>query len=167
MTIWIGETARGSEPRKPSLKTQSRKGYKMNTQKKCWELVKDKLKSRISDLTKLWALYLEDREKSDENLGNMYEYGLSFDYVAPNTFEKQRRGYFRYQLSWGGPADEFRIYAAYDLKPYTIQYWYMDWFDGAGKILYGKDFKLIAEIFEMFFVDSSTAQEAYKKAIKE
>ena len=138
----------------------------MDTQKKCKELVSSELKSRIEDLSKLWKLYLEDSEKSDENLGNMYEYGLGFDYVAPNTFEKQRRGYFRYQLSWGGPSDEFRIYADYELKPYKIEYWYLDWYDGAKKILYGKNYKLLAEIFESFFVDSGTAQDVFKKAIE-
>lgn len=132
--------------------------------KKCKDLVKQNLKDRIDDLNKLWKLYLKDSEKSDDNLGNMYEYGLSFDYVAPGTFEKQRRGYFRYQLSWGGPSDEFRIYADYDLKPYKIEYWYMNWFDGACKILYGKNYQLIAEIFQSFFVDSGTAQDIYKKA---
>jgi hypothetical protein len=62
------------------------------------------------------------------------EYGLSFDYVAPGTFNHQREGYWRYQLSWGGPSDEFRFYASSpNGECYKIQYWFMDWFDGAHK----------------------------------
>lgn len=62
------------------------------------------------------------------------EYGLSFDYVAPGTFERQREGYWRYQLSWGGPSDEFRFYASDPQSDcYKIQYWFLDWFDGAHK----------------------------------
>lgn len=132
--------------------------------KTCKDKVKDKLKSRMEDLTKLWKLYLEDSKKSDEDLGNMYDYGLSFDYVTSNTFKGQKRGYFRYQLSWGGPSDEFRFYVDYDLKPYKIEYWFLDWFDGAYKILYGKNYQLLAEIFQMFFVDSGTAQQKHKEA---
>tara|TARA_R100001443_G_scaffold116608_1_gene137539 strand:- start:13442 stop:13792 length:351 start_codon:yes stop_codon:yes gene_type:complete len=52
---------------------------------------------------------------------------LSFDYVEPNTFEGQEVGYYRYQMSWGGPSDEFRMYDNSD----KIQYWFLDWFDGA------------------------------------
>ena len=65
-------------------------------------------------------------------------YGLSWDYVEPNTFDGQERGYFRYQLSWGGPADEFRIFLTYSPTQYGhhldidfIEYWFLDWYDGA------------------------------------
>lgn len=57
---------------------------------------------------------------------------LSWDYVEPGTFEDQEEGYYRLQLSWGGPSDEFRIYTIADtLEVDVIEYWYMDWFDGA------------------------------------
>jgi hypothetical protein len=57
--------------------------------------------------------------------------GLCFDYVDPNTFNDQREGYWRWQLSWGGPGDEFRIYINPDKSVHRIEYWYLDWFDGA------------------------------------
>ena len=57
--------------------------------------------------------------------------GLCFDYVDPNTFTDQREGYWRWQLSWGGPGDEFRIYVNPDKSVHRIEYWYMDWYDGA------------------------------------
>lgn len=135
--------------------------------KTCKERVKKNLQGRIEDLQKLWKLYLEDGEKSDDDLGNMYEYGLGFDYIASGTFKGQKRGYFCYQLSWGGPSDEFRIYADYDLKPYKIEYWFFDWYHGVYKILYGRNFKLLAEIFQRFFVANGTAEDKYKKATQE
>jgi hypothetical protein len=149
-------------------------------EQKCKDLVAINLKSRIEDLKILWNLFNSDSESNDENLGNMYEYGLAFDYVAPNTFNGQRKGYFRYQLSWGGPSDEFRFFAhpilssldSYYSNAITrisgwelekIEYWYLDWFDGANKKLTGKNLTLITEIFQSFFVDSESATNVYLK----
>tara|TARA_R110002020_G_C15734110_1_gene724415 strand:+ start:40 stop:474 length:435 start_codon:yes stop_codon:yes gene_type:complete len=58
-------------------------------------------------------------------------YGLCFDYVEKGTFTDQERGYFRFQISWGGPSDEFRIYVDYDKQITHIDYWFLDWGDGA------------------------------------
>ena len=55
-----------------------------------------------------------------------HEYGLSFDYVEADTFDNQPKGYHRFQISWGGPSDELRFYSLD-----RVEYWYMDWFDGA------------------------------------
>ena len=78
----------------------------------------------------------------------MNERGLSFDYVEPNTFNDQTRGYWRFQLSWGGPSDEFRIYTdIFTNKIHYIEYWYMDWFDGA-KV--NADDDIILDICNMF-----------------
>ena len=70
--------------------------------------------------------HFEDRLKDLHTLE-----GLCFDYVDPNTFNNQREGYWRWQLSWGGPGDEFRIYVNPDKSVHRIEYWYMDWYDGA------------------------------------
>ena len=70
--------------------------------------------------------HLEDRLKELHTVE-----GLCFDYVDPNTFNDQREGYWRWQLSWGGPGDEFRIYVNPDKSVHRIEYWYMDWYDGA------------------------------------
>lgn len=122
----------------------------MERQPTCKERAKPHLKSALHDIRKLWNLYQNDPEAYDEELGSFPEYGLSFDYVAPYTFERQRRGYFRYQLSWGGPSDEFRFYTDENLNPIRIEYWFLDWFDGAKIILHGKDFDLLDEIFQDF-----------------
>ena len=63
-----------------------------------------------------------------------------FDYVNSNALswdwvdaeDEKNPGYYRLQLSWGGPSDEFRIYTIGDtLDIDCINYHYMDWFDGA------------------------------------
>ncbi len=74
--------------------------------------------------------HLEDRLKEIHTVE-----GLCFDYVDPNTFNDQKEGYWRWQLSWGGPGDEFRIYINPDKSVHRIEYWYLDWFDGAHVIL--------------------------------
>ena len=57
--------------------------------------------------------------------------GLSFDYVAPHTFTDQAEGYWRWQFSWGGPSDELRAFVNRDDSIHRLEYWYMDWYDGA------------------------------------
>ena len=103
------------------------------------------------------------------DLGSLFDYGLSFDYVAPQTFNDQLEGYFRYQLSWGGPSDEFRIYAnrisEYDWSIYKIEYWFLDWFDGAKINVTGETF--FDELLESFFMDSGTFDHVYNEAIKD
>ena len=106
----------------------------------CESRINEHLESRLDDLRRLWSAYTnagqecaeceglgedEDGQECAEcegsgridedgnvpDLGNIFEYGLSFDYVTPGTFKSQVGGYFRYQLSWGGPSDEIRFYA--------------------------------------------------------
>lgn len=122
----------------------------MEEKRKCKARVSEHLKGRLQDLQRLWKAYCKDGEGDVEDLGNIFEYGLCFDYVALGTFGKQRKGYFRYQLSWGGPSDEFRFFCGPELQPYRIEYWFMDWFDGARRILKGKNEILLLEIWEWF-----------------
>ena len=88
-------------------------------EKKCIDLVQGQFEGRLEDL--------KVTDPDDEN----YTGGLCFDYVEPETFEDQLEGYWRWQLSWGGPADEFRIYVNPDKSVHRIEYWYLDWWDGA------------------------------------
>lgn len=84
----------------------------------------------------------------DDFFSYMNERGLSFDYVEPNTFNDQTKGYWRFQLSWGGPSEEFRIYTLADTREIKyIEYWFMDWFDGA-KV--DADDDIIQDICNMF-----------------
>ena len=118
----------------------------MNTdrEKTCEERVEDRLGGRLDDLREL--LNAEDNE-TDE-LGSLCDYGLSVDYVAPGTFNDQREGYVRYQLSWGGPSDEFRFFVNPDGSVHRVEYWFLDWFDGAPITLIMDDEQLLLDIYE-------------------
>ena len=67
----------------------------------------------------------------DSEFDALMHNALSFDFVEDD--ENPRAGYWRYQLSWGGPSDEFRIYLDERMKSRIkkIDYHFMDWFDGA------------------------------------
>jgi len=162
---------------------------------KCEDRIQAELESRLDDLHKLWAAYTgqdceacegigENEEgedcpicegtgrtpEEDPDLGNIYEYGLAFDYVAPQTFKDQDEGYFRYQLSYGGPSDEFRIFAhpvPKGFSVYRIEYWFLDWFDGARRTLSGEDRQFIQEIFDGLFVEPETAKFQYDQAMED
>lgn len=128
-----------------------------------WKASKD---GRIHDLRKLFTAYQEgDEDRHSEELGTFTEYGLCFDYVAPGTFTDQREGYWRYQISWGGPSDEFRFYAGGcgDQQPYRISYVFLDWFDGHERALTGRDLELMRDIWT-FFADTGTAESEYRKS---
>ncbi len=135
----------------------------MATQPTCQERVREELQGRIADLSKLWELWKKDPHAYDEDIGNWNEYGLCLDYVAPGTFNNQKRGYLRYQLSWGGPSDEFRFYLDESLNTTRIEYWFLDWFDGAKIILKGRALELLQEIYEDF-KDTETVQAKINEA---
>lgn len=97
----------------------------------CKAMVRQAYTSRMSQVRKLWTLYKKDPEASDEVYGSWNEYGLAFDYVPPGTWEDQKRGYFRYQISYGGPSEEFRFYCDENLFITRCEFWFLDWFDGA------------------------------------
>ena len=56
---------------------------------------------------------------------------LCVDYVEPHTFTDQLEGYWRWQFSWGGPSDELRAYVNEHREIHRLEYWYLDWGDGA------------------------------------
>ena len=93
--------------------------------KTCEDNVEESLKWRLEDLDKLL------NGAAHQTLGRLEDYALCFDYVAPDTFKDQEEGYFRYQISWGGPSDEFRFYFDPQTYIFRFEYWFMDWFDGA------------------------------------
>lgn len=137
----------------------------MSKQPTCEELVDAELKDTLDVLKKLWSLYCEGDEEGDEDYGTLPEYGLSFDYVEPGTFNGQKEGYFRYQLSWGGPSDEFRFFTNPDFSVHRIEYWYLDWYDGAHRVLKDAGLELMNEIFD-WFREGSTVEFEYNKAME-
>ena len=134
-------------------------------QRTCKERIGENLKDTIRTLGKLWKAYQQGREKADCEDGTFLEYGLCFDYVVPEEGRVGREPYFRYQLSWGGPSDEFRFFATFDgrrWRPHRIEYWFLDWFDGARRVLRGKNSELLEDIFAWFDECGST-QSAYRQ----
>jgi len=123
------------------------------TQPTCAELVKDQFNQVEQDYKNAEqyfndydnategeqiAMKVIDKHKGDyfNEYEDLFDYAnqsaLSWDYVEAGTFEDQEDGFYRLQLSWGGPSDEFRIYTIGDtLEIDVIDYHYMDWFDGA------------------------------------
>ncbi|UYL64877.1 MAG: hypothetical protein QIT35_gp81 [Methanophagales virus PBV299] len=109
----------------------------------CKKRIGEAYKETIKDIRRVWRAY---KEQSDEEI---YDYGLCFDFVKEDNEEP----YFRWQLAWGGPAEEFRFYVGPDFEVYKIEFWFMDWFDGAKITLRGRDYELLAEIWDVFFRD--------------
>ena len=110
----------------------------------CQDLVFRKYKARLVDLQaasdyfsieKESARAAHDWHKDLNHYEDYYDYinqlGLCFDFVAANTFDDQPCGYWRWQLSTGGPGDEFRIYTDVDKNIDRVEYVFLDWFDGA------------------------------------
>jgi hypothetical protein len=115
----------------------------------CEKRIDSNLQSRIDDLRCLSTAYREGNGKHDER-GTLAEYGLCFDYVSPSTYDDQKEAFFRYQLSWGGPSDEFRFFVNPDFSCHRIEYWFLDWFDGAHRVLSGDAEALLADLWEWF-----------------
>ena len=93
-----------------------------NTQKQltCKELVNEKFNQVEQDY----------KDASEDLFDYANSTALSWDYVEAE--DEKNPAYYRLQLSWGGPSDEFRIYTIGDtLDIDCIDYHYMDWFDGA------------------------------------
>ena len=127
-------------------------------EKKCIDLVQSEYDYTLTQFKVAYEYFCEDKElrKPNDALDHcedfsqyISEYGLCFDKVEPNTFQDQKLGYWRWHLSWGGPSDEFRIFVDEDKNIYKIEYWYLDWFDGASIIV--KD-SLIYHIIEEYFL---------------
>ncbi len=97
---------------------------------KCADLIQQKFQDRNNDISDIFQLK-NDYQEYDNSYEALNEFGLSIDYIEPNTFEDQEHGYIRYQLSWGGPSDELRFYLDDNKELYKCDYAYMDWFDGA------------------------------------
>ena len=138
-------------------------------QETCQDRIDDRMTSRLGDLKTLWLLYCDDCEAYDDDLGRLDDYALAFDYVAPDTFEDQREGYFRYQISYGGPSSEFRIYAnkrdAYSWTIYRIEFWFLDWFDGASRTLHGDDLVFMEGFVMSYFIDAGSLDHAHNESM--
>lgn len=116
-------------------------------EKTCEERIEAHMRGRIEDLRAILDAMYAGKEEGAEDIGSLYAYGLSVDYVAAGTFKGQEEGYLRYQLSWGGPSDEFRFYLDRNGEPTSIRYHFMDWFDGASR---DADYATVHEWFDWY-----------------
>ena len=93
--------------------------------------------SRHKDLKRFMSNF--DNEEIQEEFNS---YGLSIDVVEPFTFEDQEEPYIRYQISWGGPSEEFRKFDD------RIEFCFLDWF--VGYSLDVSEDETIKELFNYF-----------------
>lgn len=133
------------------------------TQPTCEERIDAHWKSTREELARNWAVYTGEAEPDDETTEeSVDEYGLCFDYVAPGTFDDQAEGFWRYQLSTGGPGDEVRFFASSPGdRCYKIEYWFLDWYDGAHRNVLDDD--LMTTYWE-WFQEGGSVQHVYDEA---
>lgn len=96
------------------------------TEAKCQSRVEERAHGRLGDLCSLLDGVAIDEGYEDTEAA-LSEYGLWFDYVVDGN-------YFRFTLSTGGPHEEIRFFADDNgdcLPGNTIEFWLLDWFDGA------------------------------------
>lgn len=119
----------------------------MGQEKSCESRVWEELQKELY-VFRAYADNPDIMEDGNKELPPFYEYGLCVDYVEPGTFNDQPEGYVRYQISWGGPSDEFRYYVNPDGSVHRIEYWFLDWFDGAHITLKGEEYDIMDNVFE-------------------
>jgi hypothetical protein len=124
---------------------------------RCADRVQEAMESRLEDLRDFRnRINSGDDDAMDDAMEEFSWYGLCFDYVEPDTFDDQPKGYFRYQLQWGGPTHEIRYHVEKEDVPRDgylgdmtcVEFWLLDWFDGACVALVGDDLALALWAFE-------------------
>ena len=139
---------------------------------KCKDKVQDSLQNLLDDWL-LASLYCGETEEQLEECNEMakvrgddieavqdylqydslFDYvnqtALSWDFVEANTFSDQKVGYYRLQLSYGGPSTEFRVYTDKDLNIDRIEYWYLDWYDGASVVVDSSS-SIVVDLIQQF-----------------
>ena len=118
-------------------------------QETCEQRIEEHQESRLDDLRRFQASGWDEAQLSDDDYAMPFnEYGLSWDYVESDT--EDRPGYWRYQISCGGPAEELRFYCDQAGHVWTIEFVFLDWSDHAKRTLQGDDRKLGQEIWDYF-----------------
>ena len=109
-----------------------------------------------------------DQDEDPEQVGLFHEYALAFDYVCPYTWADQTQGYWRYQISYGGPSEEIRIYGdvidEYKAHMIRAEFWFLDWGDGAC-IDVSRE-KCVRWLFDDF-VETGTLAGTYKAGMED
>ena len=122
---------------------------------------KDKVKDSFQNLLDEWIFDVPD--------DSLYDYvnqtALSWDFVEANSFKETKTrlsvklskskayhmeaGYYRLQLSYGGPSTEFRVYTDKDLNIDRIESWYLAWFDVAFVVVDSSN-SIVVDLIQQF-----------------
>lgn len=111
----------------------------------CKEQINHILRRRIK------AIRQTMRHESDLDFCDL---GIAFDYVPSDTFNN-RRGYYRFQLATQDPQEEFRFFCDNENNITSIEFWLVDWGDGAKRTLRTHDLELLQTVFQHFEDDGS------------
>ena len=103
----------------------------------CEERIDEELKSRIEDFRNALKGKYEDYKYEDQ-IEWLNSYALAYN-DDPHARAK------RLELSYGGPQDYFLFF-----EDETIEYHFLDWFDGAKKELEGEDYKTMKDFFDSY-----------------
>jgi hypothetical protein len=99
----------------------------------CAERIGKELRGRIEDFeAALRGEYPEGRY--EDFIEWINEYALAY---SDDPYYRAKR----LELSWGGPQDYFLFF-----EDGTIEYWFLDWFDGAKLVLSGHDYEVMAQV---------------------
>lgn len=107
----------------------------------CSSIIYEKLESRMKDFRRAVKTYeklgrVVDRDKQEYNdiTDWLNNYALGFD----DDIKYRAK---RLELSYGGPQDYFLFF-----EDGTIEYHYLDWYDGASTDLSGDDYEVMQQI---------------------
>lgn len=119
-----------------------------NADKNLKEIGIASLESLKEDLEKFMEAESETGYYEVEDLGSLYEYGISFEGVRDDDIPGWI-AFFRWQLSWGGPSTEVRFYPGG-----KTEFVYLDWFCGVGfDVSDDETFRWIRGFFKEMMMD--------------
>lgn len=111
---------------------------------------KEAKKEALAIIRKLVKLYEKDPDKSDDEYGNLWEYGLGFGLNShENVLERGEASYWTWVICTGGPHVEFRFYRCETHQLYRVEFVYKDWYYVKRFPLKGKALELLTYIFEI------------------
>lgn len=134
----------------------------------CEQRIEQAMTNRMADIKAMLDAY-PDYAKDDQGyeIGNFEEFGLEFNYVEGHTDYNDGEAYWRFLISTGGPSEEIRFYATSSpqgWRLHTAEFWFLDWFDGAGRTLSADQFHTARRVWD-WFKDAGSVQAAYEKAM--
>ena len=111
--------------------------------KTCEERIDQKLRTRINQFKQALESY-EKHGKVIIGKDEVYEDLIDWlNHIALAFDEDPHYRAKRLELSYGGPQDYFLFF-----EDGTIEYHFLDWFDGASRELTGEDYEIMEQVFD-------------------